>query len=93
MRTFHRSLAAAIALVSVSVAARERIALGNAHGALNMGTGSRNLASRAVAHPHFISSLVAMSGGMLVSVPGGVLVRDAQGDIVGAVGVSGHLRR
>lgn len=70
---------------------RERIARGKAHGGLNMGTGSRTLASRAVAHLHFISSLVAMSGGMVVPVPGGVLIRDAQGDIVGAVGVSGHI--
>ncbi|HEX4087344.1 MAG TPA: heme-binding protein [Trebonia sp.] len=70
---------------------RERIARGKAHGALNMGTGSRTLAARAAAHPQFIDSLVAMSGGMLVPVPGGVLIRDAHGDIIGAVGVSGHL--
>ncbi|MFJ6393987.1 heme-binding protein [Streptomyces sp. NPDC091972] len=69
---------------------RERIAVGKARGALNMGVGSRSLAARADAHPHFINSLVALSGGDLVPVPGGVLILDAD-QIVGAVGVSGHL--
>jgi uncharacterized protein GlcG (DUF336 family) len=70
---------------------REQIARGKAHGALNMNIGSRALATRAADQPHFISALIAMSGGMLVPVPGGVLIRDAQGDVIGAVGVSGHL--
>ncbi len=70
---------------------RERIARGKAHGALNMGVGSRTLASRADAHPQFISSLVAMAQGEVVPVPGGVLIRDSDGLIIGAVGVSGHL--
>ncbi len=70
---------------------RERIARGKAHGALNMGVGSRALAARAESHPHFINALVALAEGNLVPVPGGVLVRDQAGDIIGAVGVSGHL--
>ena len=70
---------------------RERIARGKAHGALNMGVGSRALAARAESHPHFINALVALAEGNLVPVPGGVLVRDQSGDIIGAVGVSGHL--
>ena len=70
---------------------RERIARGKAHGALNMGIGSRALAARAESHPHFINALVALAEGNLVPVPGGVIVRDQSGDIIGAVGVSGHL--
>ncbi len=70
---------------------RERIARGKAHGALNMGVGSRALAARAEAQPQFINALVALAEGNLVPVPGGVLVRDEVGDIIGAVGVSGHL--
>lgn len=70
---------------------RERIARGKAHGALNMGVGSRTLASRAEAHPHFVNALITLSEGMVVPVPGGVLVRDGNGEVVGAVGVSGHL--
>ena len=70
---------------------RDRIARGKAHGALNIGVGSRALAARAESHPHFINALVALAEGNLVPVPGGVLVRDQSGDIIGAVGVSGHL--
>ena len=70
---------------------RERIARGKALGALNMGVGSRSLAGRAAAHPQFVNALVGLADGNLVPVPGGVLVRDAAGEIIGAVGVSGHL--
>ncbi len=69
---------------------RERIARGKAAGALGMGVGSRALAARAATHPAFVSSLIALADGELVPVPGGVLIRDAAGEIRGAVGVSGH---
>ncbi|WP_410625578.1 GlcG/HbpS family heme-binding protein [Amycolatopsis sp. cmx-8-4] len=70
---------------------REKIARGKAAGALNLGVGSRSLARRAEAHPHFVGALTALAEGNLVPVAGGVLVRDATGDVTGAVGVSGHL--
>lgn len=70
---------------------RERIAVGKARGALNMGVGSRALAGRADSHPHFVNALVTLADGDLVPVPGGVLVRDHTGYVVAAVGVSGHL--
>ncbi|MFF3573769.1 heme-binding protein [Nocardia jiangxiensis] len=70
---------------------RERIARGKAHGALNMGVGSRALAARAASDPDFVNALVALAEGNLVPVPGGVLIRDENGDLIGAVGVSGHL--
>jgi len=70
---------------------RERIARGKAASALNMGVGTRALAKRAEDHPAFINSLVGLSAGEMVPVPGGVLVRDEGGSIVGAVGVSGNL--
>lgn len=70
---------------------REQIARAKAQGALNMGVGSRTLASRAEAHPHFINALVTLARGDLVPVAGGVLVRDGGGEVIGAVGVSGHL--
>lgn len=69
---------------------RERIARGKARGALHMGVGSRALAGRAASHPMFVQSLIALADGELVPVPGGVLIRDTNGDIAGAVGVSGH---
>ncbi|MDT7766449.1 MAG: hypothetical protein QOC63_5869 [Mycobacterium sp.] len=70
---------------------RERIARGKAHGALNMGVGSRSLAARAASHPAFVNSLVSLADGNLVPVPGGVLIRDEYDAIIGAVGVSGHV--
>ena len=39
--------------------------------------------------PHFFTGLSGVSGGRVVPVPGGVLVRDADGGIIGAVGISG----
>ncbi|MFZ3234085.1 MAG: heme-binding protein [Stellaceae bacterium] len=68
---------------------RPEIAGGKAWGALGMGFGGRELARRAAANPVFIQALSVASGGRVVPVPGGVLIRDAAGEIAGAVGISG----
>jgi len=68
---------------------RAEIATGKAHGALSFGVGSRNLAKRAEDRPQFIAAVTHAVGGMLVPVPGGVLIRAADRAILGAVGVSG----
>lgn len=65
---------------------RPDIAIGKAWGAVGMGEPSRSLASRS---PAFLGALAAMSGGKVVPVPGGVLIRDAGGAILGSVGISG----
>jgi uncharacterized protein GlcG (DUF336 family) len=65
------------------------IAFGKAYGALALGMGSRSLMARAEQQPYFITSAAAAIGGKLVPVPGGVLVKDATGAVVGCVGVSG----
>jgi uncharacterized protein GlcG (DUF336 family) len=70
---------------------RESIARGKAQGALNMGVGSRSLAARAASDPAFVNALVSLADGNLVPVPGGVLVRDENEQVIGVVGVSGHL--
>lgn len=70
---------------------RPEIATGKAWGALGMGFGGRELARRAEKMPMFFTALNAMSAGKMVAVPGGVLVRSADGVIVGAVGISGDL--
>lgn len=67
---------------------RPAIAIGKAHGAVQMGVGSRALWKRAEEQPYFIQSVNALAGGSLVPVPGGVLVR-ANGRVVGAVGITG----
>lgn len=68
---------------------RFEIAFGKAYGALALGMGSRSLMARAEQQPYFITSAAAAIGGRLVPVPGGVLVKDATGAVVGCVGVSG----
>lgn len=70
---------------------RPEIATGKAWGALGMGCGSRTLAERAASHPQFLTALTAASAGRVFPAAGGVLVRDAAGAILGAVGVSGDL--
>lgn len=65
------------------------IAFGKAWGALGMGFGSRTLFERAEKTPMFFTTLAAASGGRVVTNPGGVLVRNDAGDIIGAVGISG----
>jgi uncharacterized protein GlcG (DUF336 family) len=65
------------------------IAFGKAWGALGMGFGSRTLFNRAAKTPMFFTALAAASEGRMVTNPGGVLIRDAAGDIIGAVGISG----
>jgi uncharacterized protein GlcG (DUF336 family) len=68
---------------------RYEIAHGKAHGALAMGVGSRTLGKRAEERPHFIAAVTHVVGGAVVPVPGGVLIRDGQRHIIGAVGISG----
>lgn len=68
---------------------RADIAIGKAYGAVALGTPSRSLGTRAKSEPHFIAAASHIVGGALVPVAGGVLVRDAAGDLLGAVGVSG----
>jgi uncharacterized protein GlcG (DUF336 family) len=70
---------------------RPDIAQGKAWGALGMGLGGRALAKRAEMAPAFFTSLASVSHGRIIPVPGGVLIRRADGDIVGAVGISGDL--
>jgi uncharacterized protein GlcG (DUF336 family) len=68
---------------------RFQIAFGKAYGALSLGMGSRALMARAETQPYFVAAATAAIGGSLVPVPGGVLVQDAQGVLLGAVGISG----
>ncbi len=68
---------------------RFEIGFGKAHGALSLGMGSRSLMARAEQQPFFIAAATSAVGGALVPVPGGVLVRDAEGTLLGAVGITG----
>ena len=68
---------------------RWRIAQGKANAALQLGMGGRALMARAEQQAYFIQSMNGLAGGEFVPVPGGVLIRDANGNLLGAVGISG----
>lgn len=68
---------------------RGEVAQGKAYGALALGMGSRALFKRAQDQAYFIDAVNTLAQGRVIPVPGGVLIRDAAGTLVGAVGVSG----
>lgn len=68
---------------------RSEIAIGKAHGALAMGLGSRTLFTRSQQQPQFVAAVTHAVGGLLIPVPGGVLINDSSGTLLGAVGISG----
>jgi uncharacterized protein GlcG (DUF336 family) len=68
---------------------RPQIATAKASGCLGMGFGGRELAKRAQAMPQFFTALSSLFPYGIVPVAGGVLIRDSQQRICGAVGVSG----
>lgn len=68
---------------------RFEIATGKAWGALALGIGSRAVNKLATDRPHFFTGLSGVSGGRIVPVPGGMLVKSKTGETIGAVGVTG----
>jgi uncharacterized protein GlcG (DUF336 family) len=66
------------------------IAHGKAHGSISVGIGTRALVRLAQADPVFFGGVAAALGSPLLASPGGVLVRDKEGNLLGAVGVSGE---
>lgn len=68
---------------------RFEIALGKARGAVAIGLGSRAIGQMAIDRPHFFTGAVHAVGGEMVPVAGGVLIRAADGMLLGAAGVSG----
>jgi uncharacterized protein GlcG (DUF336 family) len=67
---------------------RPQIAQAKAWGALGMGVGSRALVERP---DRFILTLNAATDGKVLNAPGGVLIRNETGEVMGAVGVTGDL--
>lgn len=70
---------------------RAEIAFAKAYGAVGMGMSSREIGRRAENQPVFFGSLAAVARGRLAPAAGGILVRDARGILLGAVGVSGDM--
>jgi len=72
-------------------ALKQDIATAKAWGAVNMGMSSRSLAVVAEQRPVFMNALIDIAGGKVMPVPGGVLIRDEDNKIIGAVGISGDV--
>ncbi len=69
---------------------RYEIAYGKGYGTLTLGLGGRELEKRAQARPYFFTGLATTGPGMAcVPAAGGVLIKNAEGKLLGAVGVSG----
>ena len=65
------------------------IAHGKAYGAVMLGMAGTAQMARAEAQAYFMTAVNGVYGGQVVPVPGGVLVRDRKGAVIGAVGVTG----
>ncbi|WP_299640123.1 heme-binding protein [uncultured Ruegeria sp.] len=65
------------------------IAQGKAYGSVMLGIAGTAQMHRAEAQAYFMASVNGVFGGQVVPVPGGVLLRDRKGAVIGAVGVTG----
>jgi uncharacterized protein GlcG (DUF336 family) len=65
------------------------VARGKAWASVAMGASSRVLAQRAKENPNFFITLAATAQGKFLPQTGGVLIKNAQGEILGAAGASG----
>lgn len=68
---------------------RFEIARGKAYGAVMLGMGGRAQMARAEAQAYFMAAVNGAYGGKVIPVPGGILVQDAAGEVIGAIGVTG----
>jgi len=68
---------------------RFEMAYGKAYAALALGRTSKLVRIRREEKPDFIRHLVAISEDKLFAEGGGVLIRDKDGEVIGAVGVTG----
>jgi uncharacterized protein GlcG (DUF336 family) len=68
---------------------RVRLAAGKAAGALSLGVSSRTIGEMALERPHFVAAIDSMDFGGMVPAAGGVIIVDAGGTILGAIGITG----
>jgi uncharacterized protein GlcG (DUF336 family) len=68
---------------------RFEMAMGKAFAALALGRSSSLVRARTEERPLFMNYLIEASGGKIFPEGGGMLIRDGNGEIIGAVGVTG----
>jgi uncharacterized protein GlcG (DUF336 family) len=68
---------------------RWKVAFGKAYGSVAWGAGSKKIEKMAADRPNFFAGVAHLADGGILPVGGGVLIRDGDNRIIGAVGVSG----
>lgn len=68
---------------------RFNIAQGKAYSALGWGASSRAIMERGAQQPLFVAALAQNFDGKLIPSPGGLLIKDVRGNLLGAIGVTG----
>ncbi|MFT6452757.1 MAG: hypothetical protein ACJA06_002260 [Halocynthiibacter sp.] len=79
----------AFARADGSAPGRFAIAQGKAYGCVMLGMAGKAQMARAEAQAYFMAAVNGVYGGQVIPVPGGVLVRNEAGAVIGAVGVTG----
>ena len=73
----------------VSSMIRFEMAFGKAYAALSLGRSSKLVKERQQEKPNFIRYLISASDDQLFAEGGGMVIRDDNGEVIGAVGVTG----
>lgn len=68
---------------------RFAIAQGKAYGAIMLGMPGSAQMARAEQQAYFMAAVNGVYGGKTIPVPGGILVHDKRGNLIGAIGVTG----
>lgn len=68
---------------------RFEVAVGKAYGAAGLGVNSQVLDTMTRERMHFGFGLVGISGGQVMPIQGAVVIKDADGTLLGAVGITG----
>ena len=68
---------------------RAKVAQAKGYGALALGMGSRAIFKRAQEQAFFVDAVTLLADGQIIPVPGGVLMRDSGGALLGVIGISG----
>lgn len=66
-----------------------QVALGKADSAISTGFGTRGLQTLANEHGHFVISAGIAMNTPILAMPGGILIKNVDGDVLGSIGVSG----
>jgi uncharacterized protein GlcG (DUF336 family) len=68
---------------------RPQIAIAKASGALALGVSSRVIGEMAIERPHFVQAAATIAENGVMPAAGGLLIKDAAGHTIGAIGVTG----